>query len=313
MTKSISLALFLFACCLLSATTRAEDNYISIKYGDVRSNLFLRDARFEHDNGKTKDVEFTWGSKEWARILGGVRIDSESKVGGYQVGVLFRNDDLISVQTYSTKDRLFKTDMFGHTVGTFGNVDAKTTEYTYLHKGQGQPEVYTAITYGKSNYPANVTVGDQGALSSGGAEFVDPAPKIEYLTIGVNADPIRASLLQGKEISEYDLANKYGYMGMKAGFGWMRTTLSSQQYSATYNINNYDLQNQKGSDPIMNVYGEAGFHAGTKTFKANAGIYYNTLMNFSMYRKSNKTPKGNYWYINPPYQWGLIARVAAVF
>lgn len=309
------IALVLLSACLQNAFAEDYSKYFSFKYGSVKANgASSISHRFKEDNGSTKDIEFYWGSKYWAQLLGGVQVTPKNKVDGYLLGFVLRSKDIFAVRSYISNDELYKWDSTSGKMGTFGTVKAKTMEYSYMWRKRS--DAYTHLTYGTSNFPVDVIAKKSGET----AHFSDPRPKIQYLYYGLDADPVRMALLDNIEISNQPTAGELYYLAMRFGFGAIKTQLSDTQYSNTYqnNTNQYGLLNQKGTDLYMPVFFEGGFHASGATSLGRAigtiGGYYqlNNSLGPMIYSHNNSTT-GYKWYVNQPIIYGAVARLAIVF
>jgi hypothetical protein len=298
-------------------TTKAEEfnHYFSLKYGTVKANgSSSNNHKFKTDNGSTKDLEFYWGSKYWVQLLGGVQLTPKNKVDSYLISFVLQSKDIFAVRTYRTNDELYKWDLTSGNMGTFGDIKARTTEYSYMWRKRA--DAYTHLTYGTSNYPVQVDTNKSGDK----AHFSDPKPKIQYLYYGLDADPVRMALLDNVEIKNQPTAGDIYYLAMRFGFGVIKSQLSDTQYSNTYqnNTNQYGLANQKGTDLYMPVYFEGGFHASGNTSFGRAigtiGGYYQLNNSLGpMIYSHNTSTTGYKWYVNTPILYGVQARLAVVF
>ncbi len=299
-------------------------NYVSIKLGSVKNNdtAYFEMAKFAKDNGAIKDVEFLWGSKKYARILGGVKLDSGNKVINYFLGFMFNNQDIVSIKNSSINDELYKWDRFKGKVGTFGNINAKNTEYSYKWKSASRSDAYYHITYGKSSFPGIINV--DGIVENGSTTdktFIDPKPKFEYLYWGMDADPIRDALLEDQYVNEQQLGGDLFYGAIKFGFGLLKTKLSNVQYSSLYTpqpVNKLGLANAEGTDLYIPTYIEAGMYLQSKEGSALKGIgtlgaYWQSSSPFGMLYRPNSSTTGHSWTASMPNQWGIIGRLALTF
>ena len=312
--RLLLMAIFLISSLLHDAHADEYSKYFSFKYGTVKANSSsVTNHQFKEDKGSTKDIEFFWGSKYWVQLLGGVQLSPKNKVDGYLVSFVFQSKNIFAVRNYVTNDELYKWDIVGGKQGSFGNIKAKTTEYSYMWRTRS--DAYSHITYGTSTYPLNIHTKKSGE----DAYFSDPRPKVQYLYWGLDADPIRMALLDNVEIKDQPSAGEFYYLGMRLGFGVIKTQLSDTQYSNTYknSSNQYGLNNQKATDLYMPIYAEGGFHTSGQTSLGRAvgsiGGYMQLPSLVSNFITDNDSTTGYKWSATQITIYGLLARLAIVF
>ncbi len=273
-------------------------------------------SKFKEDHGTAKDIEFFWGNFGFAKLLGGIRLSPQNKVNGYLAGFVFQNKDIISVRSYSTDDELLKADSSSVFKLSFGNIKARTTEYSYI-RTLGN-DTYLGLTYGTSNYPAAIST-STGHYSNDPDTFVDPKPSFQYLFLGLEIDPIRAALLNNTSVSEQYLAGDLFYGQARIGLGLIKSKLSDIQYSTlSYSNINHGLKNESGVDIYTPMYYEFGVHYSAVTGMGKAvgvaGAFAQSPFGIvSALYKMNETSAGYYWAAETPFQYGFLARLALAF
>jgi hypothetical protein len=291
-------------------------NYISYKYGNVRSNYLMPYAKYKSDNGITNDFEFFWGSLKFAKLIGGVNLDSNNHTNGFALGLVFGNQDVVYVRTFKTDDELLKENLWTGFTESFGRVKSKTTEYTYVWNVS--PSTYMSWNYGKSSYPAGINA-NKKVIGTDDFTFIDPRPQFEYFFFGVEFDPIRASLLSGKPISDQAFGGETMYVEMRWGLGLLATELSGIQYSTINenSSNQFGLNYQEGLDLYTPMYIELGAHHSVNNSYWNAigtiGVYGQSPNAITEFFKLNESSTGYYWVARSPFQFGFLARLGVSF
>ena len=115
--KYILVALLSNFLFISSAAQANSDNFISFKqgqFGDYTIGSIEADSFYWSKNqGQLREIEFNYGNKELARIVGGVRVDSGNNISNYFLGYIFSDDSQFRVRTLTVSDQLmFKTDGF---------------------------------------------------------------------------------------------------------------------------------------------------------------------------------------------------------
>lgn len=311
----------IFYSCPVSASATQPKNYFSMKYGLAQSNMaFNNDAKFENDDGSIRDVEFFWGNSTLAKWIGGVKISPNNKYGGFLLGVMIDDEQIVSVRQITTEDVLLKgeTDLDFSRRLSFGRVKATATEYTWVFSRRGSE--FWNLTYGKSTYPALVYVSKE-PFSDDEESFFDPRPEFHFAHLGFEIDPIKAALLNGNEISENEFASDWLYFTTKLGFGAYTHELSDVQYSRVYRNpdDRYGLKNDWCISPSMAANYELGVHTSKNVslfhMAGTLGYFYQPapLSFLSGLYKICETPAGYYARADGSAHHGILGRLAVAF
>lgn len=209
-------------------TEEKYDNYISISFGTAKVSVENSEAVFSKEYGKARDIEFFWANKNLGKIFGGIKSDQDNKIVGYYLNYMLSDRDIISIRTWNTNATMSLHDnTFDVNYYTMGKFDASKIELSYTYENSFEPGKYSAITYGKSNYPlvalcfSGHTYGDCYTGTNGSRTYSinDLNPDIQYLSYSVEQNPIRAALLKGEPISSQSGGSEDYYFAGKAGIG----------------------------------------------------------------------------------------------
>ncbi|NBW82667.1 hypothetical protein EBR21_13025, partial [bacterium] len=252
--------------------------------------------------------------------IGGVKITPNNKYGGFLLGLVLNDNQIISVRQVNTNEELLKGESdYNFSRGlSFGKTNATATEYTWVFSRHGAE--FWNVTYGNSNYPAMVHVSDEPGPDDE-ESFFDPHPEMKYLHFGFEIDPIRAALLNGNEVSENSYAADWLFLIAKIGFGAYYYELSDVQYSRVYQNPNdrYGLKNDWGISPSFTGTYELGVHTTVRSplfhMVGTLGYYYQAApMSFlaSLY-KFCETRTGYYAWADGSPHYGIMGRLAVTF
>ena len=213
------------------------DNYLSISYGTAKISSDNPEVVFSSEQGRAKDIEFFWAFNNYGKMLAGIRSDQNNNVAGYYLNYMFSDRDIISIRTWNSSATMSLYDnTFDINYYTMGSFDASKTELSYIYENVSEPGKYSAITYGRTNYPlyakcfSGTTYGACYTGMNGSSTYMinDLNPDIQYLSYSSEQNPIRAALLKGEPISSQAGGSESYYLIGKVGIGIEQVKFSSK-------------------------------------------------------------------------------------
>jgi hypothetical protein len=195
----------LFSSLTLSYQLEAKaTTYFSYLQGNVKDSNFgggdYGELKYDNNDGKFKEIEFSWGIKDKVGLVTGVRFDTNNKVQDYLLGISLPDSSQFRYRQYSIKDRLTYTNSpYDSPPGAkyvLGNVDAQAVELTYLKPFHGAD--FLSFTYGKSTLPQIITINSTNGLFGEQQDLiVDLEPVVQYLDVGFSHNGLKHDLTNG--------------------------------------------------------------------------------------------------------------------
>lgn len=240
-----------------SETDVKHDTYVSLAYGTVKTGNLGDNVVVSNEIGALKEVEFYWGSKDYASYIGGIRQDQNGKMAGYYFSYVFKNKDIISINQWSNDGAIDMVSSWNPNVSySLGNYSATRVEYSYISETDAH-DAFTRITYGRSNFPISLIA--DGALHSPISGSVDANPDVQYIYFMYEANPMRSALLNGTQIKDQKFANEDYYFIDSLGISLEQVQLSSNQagYPRTFSGCRINCYNTGTSDRTVTIYDPA--------------------------------------------------------